>query len=123
MAPGLFTPSRSGVHTGVLGVLLEAGCVCLGLLTNPSRNLSWDGVKELLVPLSGPFLAPNLRSKSSGHKSYSLVRSASRSAPELQAPMPTDLEPGPAPPEHILDALPGQLPLSESLPGVGEDES
>lgn len=74
------------------------------------------------MPLSGPFLAPNLRSKSSGHKS-SLVRSASRSAPELLAPMPTDLEPGPAPPEHILDTLPGQLPLSESLPGVGEDES
>ncbi|XP_005363854.1 homeobox protein NOBOX [Microtus ochrogaster] len=28
------------------------------------------------------------------------------SAPELLAPMPTDLEPGPIPPEHILDALP-----------------
>ncbi|CAO2603455.1 Homeobox protein NOBOX, partial [Lemmus lemmus] len=29
-----------------------------------------------------------------------------RSAPEFLAPMPTDLEPGPSPPEHILDALP-----------------
>ncbi|OBS80047.1 hypothetical protein A6R68_21751, partial [Neotoma lepida] len=32
--------------------------------------------------------------------------SQSRSAPELPAPMPTDLEPGPVPPEHILDAFP-----------------
>ncbi|XP_031236701.1 homeobox protein NOBOX [Mastomys coucha] len=29
-----------------------------------------------------------------------------RSAPELLDPMPTDLEPGPVPPEHILDAFP-----------------
>lgn len=75
------------------------------------------------MPLSGLFLAPNLCSKTSDHRSYSLVHSASRSAPELLAPMPTDLEPGPVPPEHILDALPGQLPLSESLAGVGEEES
>ncbi|XP_052575017.1 homeobox protein NOBOX [Peromyscus californicus insignis] len=32
--------------------------------------------------------------------------SQSRSAPELPAPMPTDLEPGPVPPENILDAFP-----------------
>lgn len=45
--------------------------------------------------------------------------SVSRSAPELLDPMPTDLEPGPVPPEHILDAFPGELPPSERLWGVG----
>lgn len=74
------------------------------------------------MPLSGPFLAPLLSSKSSDHRSYSLVRSASRSAPELLATMPTDLEPGPVPPEHILDALPGQFTF-RTFPWVGEDES
>ncbi|XP_051007573.1 homeobox protein NOBOX [Acomys russatus] len=35
----------------------------------------------------------------------SVDSSQCRSMPELLAPMPTDLEPGPVPPEHILDAF------------------
>lgn len=33
--------------------------------------------------------------------------------------MPTDLEPGPVPPENILDVFPGELLLSERFGELG----
>lgn len=60
--------------------------------------------------MNGPFFAPSLYLIAT---KYRFLVSASRSAPELLDPMPTDLEPGPVPPENILDAFPGELPLSE----------
>ncbi|XP_055454319.1 homeobox protein NOBOX [Psammomys obesus] len=59
-----------------------------------NRRAKWRKVEKLNEENKNGPVAPSVDS------------SQCRSAPELLAAIPTDLEPGPVPPEHILDAFP-----------------
>ncbi|GAB1290759.1 Homeobox protein NOBOX [Apodemus speciosus] len=60
-----------------------------------NRRAKWRKVEKL-----------NEKENKNGPAAPSADSSQRRSAPELLDPMPTDLEPGPVPPEHILDTFP-----------------